>query len=1099
MGAIESFRPPGAPRLPENIEAIYPLTSMQKAMLFHAVAAPPESAMYFQQLTWVIRGGLDGALFREAWDRVVHRHAALRTFFLWEGRDEPAQCVCRRVQTAWIEKDWRNAEGPGLGLPALLATDRRRGFRLNEAPLARFHLLRMGEEAFQFVWSFHHTIMDGWCLPIVTTEAFAIYRHLKDGAPLTLEEPVPYWAFVAWSLRQERASARESWRRKLAGFSSVTSLRLSRPAGAVIESDALHTEWVRLSPRLTARLRAAARSVRCTLSTLVQAAWALLLRAYSGEGDVVFGVTIACRPQSLPGADRIVGLLINTLPARVRARGSDRLPILLADLMAQQIERDELCSSSLAEVQAVSETPPGTPLFESILVFENYPIDTALNRPGDPLAIHDFSCYDRTNYPLTLLVNPGERLEIKLTGDPERFDREAVARLSHHLATLLEAIAANPDGRVADFALNPPEDLRAIRETNRTRVNWDLTTPLHVRIEAQAAATPDAIALLAPQRSGVEEVTYRDLDRRASQAARLLRARGIGPDEPVGICMDRSVEMVVGLLAILKADGAYVPFDPAYPAERLRFMVEDIRPRVVLTQSRLLDLWQGAFCEVIALDAPSTARGRQLEGSPPRLSTADHLAYVMYTSGSTGQPKGAMNTHRGVVNRLLWMQQAYPLEPDDRILQKTPFSFDVSVWEFFWPLMVGAQLVIAEPGGHLDPDYLIRVIREEAVTTLHFVPSMLRAFLDTPGVERCDSLRRVICSGEALPLDLEKRFFERLGAQLHNLYGPTEAAVDVTAWACKPDLARSSVPIGRPIANTEIHLLDRDLRLAPLGARGELCIGGLNVGRGYWRRPALTAEKFIPDPFSDRLGARLYRTGDLARRTADGAFEYLDRQDHQVKIRGFRIELGEIEARVADAPGIRECAVVTAGDGAEKRLIAYVSTADSAPSTGDLSSFLRRQLPEYMIPSTFVLLPRLPLSANGKVDRRALPRPEAGPTGRVADVAMPQSEAERSIAGAWREVLRNDNVGLYDNFFELGGNSLLLLPVQHRLQRLFKRPIPLTALFRAPTVRLLAEFLTAEPEAAAPEQSAADDTRGNRMTQTVRLRGVRSRHRAAGR
>ena len=1099
MDSIQSTTSSSVPRLPENIEAIYPLTSMQKALLFHTAMAPPESGMYFQQLTWVIRGSLDRSLFRQAWDHVLHRYAVLRTFFLWQGRDEPAQCVCRRVQMAWVEEDWRSKGPSGLDLPAFLAADRRRGFRLDEAPLARFHLLRVGEEAFRFIWSFHHIILDGWSLPIVVAEAFAIYRRLKDGTQLDLETPIPYRTFVAWNLRQDRASVQGLWRRKLSGFSSITSLRLDRPGRTATGSDTLHTERICLSSSLTARLRTAARSARSTMSALVQAAWALLLRAYSGEDDVVFGVTIAGRPRSLPGADRMVGLFINTLPARVRARPSVRLPSLLADLMAQQIERDELCFSSLAEVQVESELPPGTPLFESIVVFENYPIDSSFNRSDDPLAIHDFAVYDRTNYPLTVLVNPGDELEIKLAADPEWFDQETVAHVSRELSTLLEAIAANPNGRVIDFALYPQEKLSLMHGKSGMCVDWDLTIPLHVRIEAQAAATPDAIALVALQPSGVEKVTYRELDRRASRVSHLLRSLGIGPDEPVGICLERSAEMVVGLLAILKAGGAYVPFDPYYPPERRRFMVDDILPRVVLTQSGLLELWQGASCEVIALDAPFTVLDRQSEEKLSPVVTADNLAYIIYTSGSTGHPKGAMNSHRSVVNRLLWMQQTYPLEPGDAVLQKTPFSFDVSVWEFFWPLMVGARLVIAEPGGHLDPDYLIRVIREQSVTTVHFVPSMLRAFLDAPGVELCDSLRRVICSGEVLPPNVETKFFKRLGAQLHNLYGPTEAAIDVTAWACEPNSVRPSVPIGSPIANTEIHLLDRDLRLAPPGAQGELCIGGTNVGRGYWRRAALTAERFIPDPFSGRAGARLYRTGDLARRTKDGALEYLDRLDHQVKIRGMRVELGEIEARIAVAPGIRECAVVTAGEGAEKRLIAYISGLDPMPSGSDLLKFVRQFLPDYMIPSEFVVLPQLPLNANGKLNRRALPRPEIRRTGQVAELEMPQSEAERSIAKAWCEVLRVEEVGLHQNFFELGGNSLLLLPLQHRLQRFFGRPIPLTAFFRAPTVHLLAELLTAEWQADAVKQPASDATRTERLTHTAQLRAVRSQHRAIAR
>ena len=1102
-----------ANRLPDNIEAIYPLTPMQKALLFHALAAPAESAIYFQQLTWVIRSELDVGLFREAWIRVVHRHPVLRTFFLWQGRDEPVQCVCTRVRIPWHEHDWRDNVGKSAErLSAYLAVDRKRAFRLSEAPLVRLHLIRLERESFQFVWSFHHIVMDGWCLSIVAAEVFAIYRHLKEGVPLSLENPPPYRDFVTWIRRQDHARAREAWRNKLRGFSSPTSLRIDRPINTIGSAgDPMQAEWLRLSESVTTRLRATAKRRRCTLSTLVQAAWGLLLRCYSGEDDVVFGITIAGRPASLPRVDCMVGLFINTLPVRVRACARDRFQAVLSDLMVQQIERDEISFSSLAEVQSVSEVPRGTALFDSIIVFENYPIDATLRRPGDSLAIHGVEFFDRTNYPLTLIVVPGNELALKLSHDSERLGSDAVHRLGSHFQTLLESIAARPDGRVIDFELVPREELIAVRKMNRTEVDWDVSKPLHTRIEAQAELTPDALAVIvpaAPNGNGTagpraRELTYRELNCRANRVAHCLRERGVQPDEPVGIYMERSAELVIGMLAIQKAGGACVPLDPSYPPERLRFMLQDTHPRVVLSLARQIAGFAEASCDVVALDDLSVGIEQRAEWNPQLRATADCLAYIIYTSGSTGKPKGAMNTHRGISNRLLWMQQAYQLRPSDRVLQKTPVSFDVSVWEFFWPLMTGAQLVIAEPGGHQDPEYLIRTIRNWAVTTIHFVPSMLRIFLEAPEGERCSSLRLVICSGEALPRDLEIKFFERFDAQLHNLYGPTEAAVDVTAWQCDAESERNTVPIGRPIANTEIHLLDRDLRPVPIGVPGELYIGGFNLGRGYWKRPDLTAERFFPDPFAGRPGARLYKTGDLARRMDDGAIEYLDRLDHQVKIRGFRVELGEVETWLTRAPGVKECAVICDSEnGADKRLIAYVvGTQNAQPGATPLHRFLRDRLPNYMVPSAFVFLPSLPLSVNGKLDRRALPKLDASRPDLADRFVMPQSEAERKIADSWLEVLQIDKVGVHDNFFELGGNSLLLLPIQGRLQRIFARPIPLLTFFRIPTVHLLAEFLTAEPDAEQHEDnngnSVAHDMQGRRAANVARLRQARLEHRAS--
>jgi amino acid adenylation domain-containing protein len=1103
-------------RLPENIESIYPLAPMQKGLLITCLSAPAEASLYFQQLTWTFRTELNTAMFREAWTRVVHRHPALRTFFLWEGRDEPVQCVCTRVQVPWQDHDWRKEIGPTRQrLADYLAADRARAFRFDEAPQVRFHLLRLEREAFQFIWSFHHIVMDGWSLSMLVTEALAIYRHLTESAPLQLEDPPPYRDFVAWNLRQDHAHARESWRQRLRGFRTPTSLRLDAPPEGAKGTDEFATpEWIRLSEPATARLRNTAKRCRCTLSTLVQVAWAMLLRCYSGESDVVFGVTIAGRPANLPRVDRMIGLFINSLPVRIRIGSADRLSTLLADLMGQQIQRDELSYSSLAEVQAVSETPGGTPLFDSIIVFENYPIDNPLIRADDPLAINNFAFFERTGYPLTLLVMPHDELTLKLSYDANRFDRASVIRLLRSVGTLLENIAINPDGRVGDYEIQSPAELALTREINCTEVAWDLAKPVHARIERQAELSPDAVALLVPATpsteqtigGSVQEITYSELNRRANQVARLLQRRGVQQDQPVGIYMERSAELVIGLLAIWKAGGAYVPLDPSYPADRIQFMLRDARPRVVLTQQHLLPSLDQTAADLIALDDPRAGHHIEPDSNLKVPTDAGQLAYIIYTSGSTGQPKGGMNTHGAVLNRLLWMQQEYRLQSGERVLQKTPFSFDVSVWEFFWPLMTGAQLVVAEPRGHHDPDYLIRTIQTWSVTTIHFVPSMLRQFLDTPGLERCASLQRVICSGETLPRDLEARFFEHLGGRLYNLYGPTETAVDVTAWKCSAESTRRRVPIGLPIANTEIYLLNEDLRPVPVGVPGEIYIGGLNVGRGYWRRPDLTAERYLPDPFSRHRGMRLYRTGDLARQGTDGVIEYLDRVDYQVKIRGFRIELGEVETWLARAPGVQACAVLTWGNPTRDRhLAAYIVPRDphAPPTDSALRHFLRQHVPDYMIPAAFTCLANLPLNPNGKLDRRTLPAPEAGCRTVVAEsLALPRSEAERRIAAVWQEVLGLERIDIHDNFFDVGGNSLLLLPVQRRLQQLFPRPIPLLTLFRHSTVALLAEELNAEPESLddgpSKPASQAEPSRRARRAYAMSQQHKRLDHRRGG-
>ena len=534
-----------------------------------------------------------------------------------------------------------------------------------------------------------------------------------------------------------------------------------------------------------------------------------------------------------------------------------------------------------------------------------------------------------------------------------------------------------------------------------------------------------------------ENLTYRELNLQANALAHTLQASGVGPEVLVGLCMERSIELVVALLAILKAGGAYVPLDPTYPQERLAYMIQDAQMPVLLTQRRWRDLLPADGIHVICLDGDWKAS--ENEENPASDVQAENLMYMIYTSGSTGKPKGVMNIHRGVCNRLHWMQQAYALLPADRVLQKTPFSFDVSVWEFFWPLLTGACLVVARPGGHQDPAYLASLIAEQRITTLHFVPSMLQMFLMEPELEeRCKSLKRVICSGEALSFELQERFFSRLDAGLHNLYGPTEASIDVTYWQCQRESHDWTVPIGRPIANTQIYILDRSSHPVPIGVPGELYIGGVGVARGYYNRPELTAEKFVRNPFCNETTERLFRTADLARYRPDGAIEFLGRVDHQVKIRGFRIELGEIEAVLGQHSAIKEVVVLAREDvPGTKRLVAYlVDVLDKSalyegrgPTVEDLRGFLKDKLPHYMIPAAFVFLDALPLLTNGKVDRKALPAPDpVRPKLEEAFIA-PRNPVEEVLASIWAQVLGIDKVGIHDNFFDLGGASIQSLQI----------------------------------------------------------------------
>lgn len=1014
----------------KNIEEFYPLSPMQQGILFHTLYAP-SSGVYVEQLSSDIQGNLNINVFQQAWQQLVEKHPILRTSLIWEGIKEPVQVVHKQVQLTLEQEDLSKLKSieQQEHIKACSVAEREKGFEISQAPLMRLKLLQLGQKHYKFIWTHHHLLLDGWSSSLILQELFACYEALSKGKDIQIQKPHPYRNYIAWLQKQDLSKSESFWKKYLKGFSTVTSLGIDQSFGnQVNENKNYNTQILRLSNTETAALQSFARQQQLTLNTIMQGAWAILLSRYSGEEDIVFGGVVSGRPTTLAGVESMVGVFINTLPVRVSINPQEFLISWLKQLQIQQNEVRQYEYTPLIEIQKWSGIPNGQPLFETIFNFQNYPINYSLQQPIDNLKIFNINSFIHPHYPLNISVQVDSELSLEIFCDRTRFSDDKITWMLGHLRTLLLGMVANPQQRLSELPLlTDQERYQLLEEWNNTQVDYPQDQCIHQLFEAQVEKTPDAVAVVFEN----QQLTYRELNQRANQLAHYLQKLGVGTEVLVGICVERSLEMVVGLLGILKAGGAYVPLDPTYPQERLAFMLENSQVRVLLIQKYLLESLPAHKAKVICLDSNWELVAQEAIENPVHSVTTENLAYVIYTSGSTGKPKGAMNTHQAICNRLLWMQDYCQLTTADRVLQKTPFSFDVSVWEFFLPLLVGSRLVVAESEGHRDTNYLINIITKHQITTVHFVPSMLQVFLEQPGVEKCKCIKRVICSGEALPVELEKRFFQCLDAELHNLYGPTEAAIDVTFWKCGtyPSSA-TTVPIGRPIANIQIYLLDRYLNPVAIGVTGELHIGGVGLAKGYLNNPELTTEKFIPHPFNNKPGARLYKTGDLARYLPDGKIEFLGRIDYQVKIRGFRIELGEIEAVLNQHSAVREAVVMAQKDElGNQRLIAYVVANNPSLKINELRSFLQENLPEYMLPSAFMMLEAMPLTPNGKLDRRALPAPDQQRPELQSAFIAPQTHIEKQLAEIWMQVMGLKQVGVNDNFFELGGDSILSLQV----------------------------------------------------------------------
>ncbi|CAI2797439.1 non-ribosomal peptide synthetase [Pseudomonas fluorescens group sp.] len=1062
------------------IEDVYPLSPLQQGMLFHSLLHE-DSGVYLMQDRYRIGGAIDEGAFLESWRQVVALHPSLRASFQWKTQKQPVQVIHREVKVPLDTLDLRGLapHEQEARIRSLLENEQKIGFNLSKPPLIRFRLVRLADESYEFIRSFHHILMDAWCISLVTVDFLKVYEALCNDRTPQIKSPRPFRDYIQWLQRQDAGKAEQFWRGQLQGLNAPTPLTVDNGVSRDRYTDAVRVadQLIHLSEDDTQALAAFCRHRRITPNTFFQGVWSLLLSRYSGQRDVVFGVTVAGRPAELTGVAEMIGLFINTLPLRVSVDPQATLGDWLTALQGLNVEMRDFEHTPLTDIQGWSDFPRGETLFDSILVFENAPIDEQILDGGFEFSLDGMDHSVHTHYGLTVVILPGEQLGIRVSYDRERFEADTVQRLLGHLASLVRGMLAAPEAPLGSF------ELLAADERQQLLGEWALNPhdfPLHKSyaelFAAQVAERGDQIAAICAG----ESLTYAELDLRATRLAQALRTAGAGADQLVALVAPRGLALLTSMIAVFKAGAAMLPLEVNHPPERLREILNLSRAPLLVASEEcrgLLDpLLSGLEHAPTALfaeaawntpnDAPFT-----LAGGP------DSLAYVLFTSGSTGTPKGVMIEQRGMLNNIFGKVPALGLSANDRIPQTASVAFDISVWQFLAAPVLGATVHILPDEVAHDPQRLLQVLASERLNVLEIVPSLMRTLLALcPCDLQLPDLRWVLPTGEALPPTVARDWFARFpDIALMNAYGPAECADDVAFQPITqaPHANVSHMPIGQPTANNRLYVLDEALRPVPIGVAGEICVGGVGVGRGYLHDPQRTTEAFIQHP---QIDGRLYRTGDLGRWCADGVIEYLGRRDQQVKLRGHRIELTEIEHRLAQHPNVREAAVLLRENSAgEAWLVAYWSAHDDTLGSTGLSEHLRAQLPPYMVPAAFECLERLPLNNNGKVDRKALAALQLNWQADTRESLAPRNEHEATIAKVWADVLGRDSVGVEDNFFTLGGHSLLATQIVARLRSQFKLDLPLRVLFEQPTVALLAVAIAErEAQAAAPQAVALD-------------------------
>jgi amino acid adenylation domain-containing protein len=1051
----------------------YPLSPLQEGMLFNALYAP-HSGIDITQIICRMHHPIEVEPFRRAWNEVVARHSILRTAFRWEGLDEPLQDVYETAEIEFMVEDLHGLpESVGeKRLEEHLKADRHRGFDIAKPPLMRVGLFRHSESGTTLVWSLHHLILDAHSFAIVLKEVFEIYEASLAGRAPSLGAPKPYRAYIDWVRTQDVSAAEKFWRDLLSGFTALISFsvahdpqRLASVRGAFGKRDIL------LPSEIKPKLKSFAKSNGLTLYTCFQGAWSIILGRYSGSNDVVFASVRGCRGVPIEGAAEIIGMFINTLPVRARIEEDEPIVDFLKELRVQHVSTRAYEHSPLARIQRWSNMPVGMPLFESLMNYESRPWSSVLDSLGGEFLKRRWNVLNQTNIPISIDIFEEPKLRIVMDYDLALFDEPAINAMLGHFRMLLVAMAENPNRSIGELPMLAEEERRRIVvEWNETAADYPRGKTIHGLFAEQAARTPEATAVVLDDR----RYTYRELDERSNRLAHKLRALGVGSDVPVAACMDRTPDLVVALLAAMKAGGAYVPLDPAYPRDRLAFMLEDTAAPVLLTEEKLAEFLPEHAAHTIKLDTGWGEVASEPASDPGGGAGADNLAYIIYTSGSTGTPKGVCCRHASVLNLFADFDRRAPIAPGDPCSLWTSVSFDVSVYEIFSALLAGGALHIASDEIRYDSASFIPWLAERRISSVYVPPLMLADLL--AWIEKHPGtlvMKRLLVGVEPISEKLLASIIERVpGLTIINGYGPTETTICSTLHTVRPEEARDRiVPIGKPVQNSRVHILDASMRPVPVGVAGEIYIGGEGMARGYLNRPELTSERFIPDPLSGAPGEQLYRTGDRARFLGDGSIEFIGRADYQVKVRGFRVEPGEIERTLEGHPAVTEAVVIAKPDRTgSKRLVAYLVTdKNTTSSSADLREFLKEKLPDYMIPPAFIMLDAFPLTPNGKLDRAALPEPEMS-RDESRSFTAPRNEIELQLAQIWEKVMGIAPIGVTDNFFDLGGHSLLAVRLFSEITRVFGTAMPLAAIFQSPTIAELAQRVRVE--GAAPVEGA---------------------------
>ncbi|MDF0729431.1 amino acid adenylation domain-containing protein [Pseudomonas entomophila] len=1057
-----------------TIDDIFPLSPMQEGLLVHTLLEK-HSGIYFMQECYTIREPLDYALFDAAWQQVVQRYEAVRASFLWNTGGELLQVIHRdtQVKVELLDLSDLTLEQAEPRILDLLREEREAGFDLGKEPPIRFKLIKLCDDSHRFVMSNHHILIDAWCRSLLMSDFFELYHAARENRASQLRTPYRFRNFIEWLQQQDPQAAEAFWREQLAGLEQATPLPTDRPQVAGQSHSAIDDNYTWLSSEQSAQLLESANQHRLTVNTFVQAAWALTLHHHSRSRDIVFGVTVSGRPAHIPEMQDTVGLFINSVPLRIQLPTPDQRASTLDwlhGILDTNVSLREYDYLPLVRIQACSALQKGQQLFDSLFVFENAPMDASVGSDARDMGVVSESSRTHTNYPITVVVYPGEQLGLHLSYDTRYFDRATMDTLLAQFQQFLVSLPGQLRAPLEQVAQLEAGDSREwVLQHNQTEVAHALDRAFVELFEAQVERRAEAIAATCEG----ERWTYAELDRQANRVGHALLAHGVAQDQPVALLADRGLDLLASIVGAFKAGAGYLPLDPSHPDERIGNILALSRtPALLCTaryQARAQALLAGLAHPVQLLVWEDLLAGAYSDTRPGIHSAPNSLAYVIFTSGSTGLPKGVMVEQAGMLNNQLSKLPYLGLSEHDIIAQTASQSFDISVWQFLTALLCGAQVRIFPDAVSKHPTHLLREVREQRVSVLEIVPALIQALLEEQHAELPD-LRWLLPTGEALPAETAAAWLQRYPRiPLVNAYGPAECSDDVAFYQIdEAATQRTHIPIGYPTDNNRLYLLDDYLSPVPDGAVGEICIAGTGVGRGYCGDPGKTVAVFVPNPFALLPGERLYKTGDLARRRKeDGALEYLGRVDQQVKVNGFRIELGEIEAQISQFDGIREVAVLVAEHALGKQLVAFLTLEGDAPADGmgldALREFLKARLPAYMTPALYQVLEQMPRNPNGKLDRKALARLDIGGPEQV--FRAPESELQQALAAIWQAVLKTERVGLDDNFFALGGNSLLATQVTSRIHLQLAIEAPLAALFESAS---LEDFARRLPAAAAP-------------------------------